>query len=819
MREHISQRFAEENSIFNTLRVKLSTIMHHCDEQVIDSEKPELLTEISPEYSRTNTRDRTPDTISSEEITLFSNPRFLSDLKYYFSLFGLSNSESAIYASCIHYYNEDITKSILSQSMQYLSPKEFDEALSGLKNRGLLETYQKLNSKKRLVTYYHLSKSPEEMIRYFTSYVTDHLLKMHDCFEKIDEACKESDLSGRKSEVIQNLIFLGVDPKISNLLVALHQGPLSDEEIVLEDYPELHSSSLLNTIRRAITAGIVCSQDVKHNTNPFIRQYSLTLPLSEIAANILLRHEEELDMAFSDVKKYILFKETKEYTEAGTPATPESRNIDYYLNSGYGKKRNTYNLPFLEAVKDVVTSHSDPGIIPFEMELVSPYPARIRAYLFKIRSMERTDFTVYNALIQIPALSTGSTAEFNFEEGAFVLLGGYYPEKDLFVFWDAMCHSVITSYQHVLSIKGRELLKAEKQGICSYDHTLLNGQEEHVTVARSEHLKEALRYHYLHHLNTHGSSSNDTALEQRENRILKDLEQIIRDASLKYSLDFTWQDVELTSEFKAAYSAYVSKNKASVEFYDSTAVITTPPPYSKYIFVPNQWFIIASYPREVYTELMKYKSYFRKITEYLGVKPDEYAKNLKAGTGPDEQERFLSAAREILESEHPDEEEIALETARARLWRFVSDYPWWSGQKTIDRGDFHVSVILNMLNLVNASQSYVADIVSAYGNDMTLNELVNEQERFTVNLRGVQYIPGPAIQGMCTEKPVPYTKPVAPDEKPAVTGEKSDKDGPENTSKVSADSESSAGSSDNQGPVRRVLKISTGKVKEIKYRW
>jgi len=39
-----------------------------------------------------------------------------------------------------------------------------------------------------------------------------------------------------------------------------------------------------------------------------------------------------------------------------------------------------------------------------------------------------------------------------------------------------------------------------------------------------------------------------------------------------------------------------------------------------------------------------------------------------------------------------------------------------------------------MLNLVNASQSYVADIVSAYANDKELKSLVRTLDGFTVNL-------------------------------------------------------------------------------------
>ena len=77
--------------------------------------------------------------------------------------------------------------------------------------------------------------------------------------------------------------------------------------------------------------------------------------------------------------------------------------------------------------------------------------------------------------------------------------------------------------------------------------------------------------------------------------------------------------------------------------------------------------------------------------------------------------------------------------AANRLWRFTTDYSWWSGQKTIDRTDFHYSVVLNMLNLVNASQSYVADIVEAYSRDSNLKRITASLEGFTNNLEGITY--------------------------------------------------------------------------------
>lgn len=214
-----------------------------------------------------------------------------------------------------------------------------------------------------------------------------------------------------------------------------------------------------------------------------------------------------------------------------------------------------------------------------------------------------------------------------------------------------------------------------------------------------------------------------------KNHILKNLHSLIRNSTLAYMNEFIWQDIELTNEFKEAYSFYLKKNRYDIEFLGSTAVITSSS--TKYIYVPNQWFVIASYVVDVYDELQLYKEYFKKVAERLHIRPDDYAKLLRDTTSISDKKTFMNCAREVFASFCSNQDIV--EESSTRLWRFVNDYAWWSGQKTIDRGDFYISVILNMLNLVNVSQGYVADIVSAYANDPTLRMLVKSIDGFTVN--------------------------------------------------------------------------------------
>lgn len=109
------------------------------------------------------------------------------------------------------------------------------------------------------------------------------------------------------------------------------------------------------------------------------------------------------------------------------------------------------------------------------------------------------------------------------------------------------------------------------------------------------------------------------------------------------------------------------------------------------IFLPNQWFYIASYFTDFYNELQRYKK------EALKVTSKERLKELNGSSLTAYEENRLS--------------QLSLsEQSKTYLRLFMTDYSWWFGAKTIDRGDFYVSPILNSARLVNASQSFVAEL-------------------------------------------------------------------------------------------------------------
>lgn len=211
-------------------------------------------------------------------------------------------------------------------------------------------------------------------------------------------------------------------------------------------------------------------------------------------------------------------------------------------------------------------------------------------------------------------------------------------------------------------------------------------------------------------------------------RKLQDLGQLVEATRAKLRDNFKYDDVELGSGFRKAFADNIASSGNSVEFKKTTAIITTSAGLK--IYAPNQWFLLAAYAVDLVREIIKYRNYTEQVLEGnadLFLKGDgspmekkEIYKSLKAGDDEDLTEKFINAVRVLLQNE--DEAGRDVERDTQLIYKFVSDDKWWLGGKGIERtNDFYVSPVLGVLNLVNASQSYVATITYLYVNDSKLS--------------------------------------------------------------------------------------------------
>lgn len=210
-------------------------------------------------------------------------------------------------------------------------------------------------------------------------------------------------------------------------------------------------------------------------------------------------------------------------------------------------------------------------------------------------------------------------------------------------------------------------------------------------------------------------------LSLEEDNMLRDLNKLAKESCQQYKDNSTIADIVLSDDFKRAFGVYIRSSGNSADFNLTTTVVTTS--NSLKIFIPNQWFVMAAFMADYAKELISYKSHLEKILakELPSSKSrKEYIVASKDTMTDEQKTKFIVAAK--MHFENVGDTDAA--TSAEFLLNFLSDYDWWFGSKTIDRGDFYVSPVLNLLSVVNVTQSYVADIAYFYASSPTLLSLV-----------------------------------------------------------------------------------------------
>lgn len=192
---------------------------------------------------------------------------------------------------------------------------------------------------------------------------------------------------------------------------------------------------------------------------------------------------------------------------------------------------------------------------------------------------------------------------------------------------------------------------------------------------------------------------------------LKNLNQIGIDSQQSF-LKYNKEEIKLSKDFKALFTKIIQKNpKESVRFSEYTTIVKN----SKGLTTtfPNQWFYIASFFVDYIKSLKEYKEHFNQA---LGnVNKDKLAEIKKTKEIP-------------LEIKDKIKTYFKSETDVENFTKFLSDYDWWFGSKTIDRGDYFVSPILSLAKVVNASQSYISDLAYLLSESSQLLNYLKQSE-------------------------------------------------------------------------------------------
>lgn len=193
--------------------------------------------------------------------------------------------------------------------------------------------------------------------------------------------------------------------------------------------------------------------------------------------------------------------------------------------------------------------------------------------------------------------------------------------------------------------------------------------------------------------------------------MLKNLNELALEAKERRS-KYNNSEFKLSEEFK---NEYVKLNPdTKIIFKDYTAIVTSNKGLDT--IIPNQWFVIASFFVDFYDEILKYKDVVINNLVFDEAKIKEFKKNNSVD----------NVSLSIIQGKYTSQEVDF-------IVKFLSDYEWWFGSKTIDRGDLHYSPILSLASVVNLNQSYIAAITGILSKNRNLIELLStkDEDNFT----------------------------------------------------------------------------------------
>jgi hypothetical protein len=189
--------------------------------------------------------------------------------------------------------------------------------------------------------------------------------------------------------------------------------------------------------------------------------------------------------------------------------------------------------------------------------------------------------------------------------------------------------------------------------------------------------------------------------------MLKDLNLLGEEAKIKCG-QYNKAEFELSDQFKNEFNSRLSGS--AIEYKKNTFIVKTSS--NLVIIAPNQWLVIATY----FTPFLKALKEYKAIIDKLGLQKEKVEEFRKNKILDEETKNKIT----ILTNSTSDYENIN---------KFLTDYDWWYGSKTIDRGDYFVSSILKLANVVNTTQSYIADLTNILSdNEKLINLLIYDLE-------------------------------------------------------------------------------------------
>lgn len=168
----------------------------------------------------------------------------------------------------------------------------------------------------------------------------------------------------------------------------------------------------------------------------------------------------------------------------------------------------TYDLhqAFLKPLGARVLKHSALSLKPLDVDLLLPYPPRLRVYLYNLVGGFGTKrHFEYKAVLRVRGQAVNEYGSFDHADDRISLLVGYRSDLDVFVIWDALLHGRFKNGGNI-QVRTDTVLEAAALGQSRQLRILSCGTTEAVIACQSWNLPPAIE----HRVDTIGGAPEDT---------------------------------------------------------------------------------------------------------------------------------------------------------------------------------------------------------------------------------------------------------------------------------------------------------------------
>lgn len=198
--------------------------------------------------------------------------------------------------------------------------------------------------------------------------------------------------------------------------------------------------------------------------------------------------------------------------------------------------------------------------------------------------------------------------------------------------------------------------------------------------------------------------------------------------------------IKLKPEFIRLFKDSFSKiSRDTITINEGFSILETSASQSR-IYFPTSWYYLAYLAAPYYNEITSYREYVLEIFRDFEKQNPKIIKAIKDMAISEDKRKYLRKdpfgilADFAIKEDRDSNIDRIIQAISQKIpensifvEKFLTDYEWWGGGKSIDRGDFFFSPILTLLRVINQSSSYIASLTQI----ITSSEInIDQQELY-----------------------------------------------------------------------------------------